>query len=110
MKNLILAAPLMGSALGAQKLQPVVGIHWTGGWSYSMEHELPSAELGILYSPKKSILTNAQLTGNLYYDFVPACSLPAGAPGSLMAQSYHKNLAVWDPLLLPSSAGCAESL
>lgn len=71
MKNLILAALLMGSALGAQKLQPVVGIHWTGGWSYEMEHELPSAELGILYSPKKSILTNVQLTGNFYYDFLP---------------------------------------
>lgn len=60
----------MGSALGAQKLQPVVGIHWTGGWSYDMEHELPSAELGILYSPKKSVITNVQLSGAFYYAFL----------------------------------------
>ena len=96
MKNLILAALLMGSALGAQKLQPVVGIHWTGGWSYDMEHELPSAELGILYSPKKSIITNVQLTGNLYYDFLAdtinnehSCYRVQGRPAREVAEFWN---------------------
>lgn len=37
----------------AQSLQPTIGLGWTGGLSYNMEHEVPSAKIGLLYSPKK---------------------------------------------------------
>ena len=55
----------------AQSLQPTIGLGWTGGFSYDMEHEVPSAKIGLLYSPKKSkIINNIELSGSYYYNFL----------------------------------------
>lgn len=72
MKTLIfLLIASLGFAQKA-KLQPQIGLHWTGGLSYDMEQELPSAQLGIVYTPKNAdlIMSNIGVNANLYYDFV----------------------------------------
>lgn len=72
MKTLILIL-LSTFAFGQKaKLQPQIGIHWTGGLSYDMEQELPSAQLGIVYTPKNAdlIMSNIGVNANFYYDVV----------------------------------------
>lgn len=61
------------SMISAQTLQPIVGIHWTGGLSYDMEHEIPSAKIGLLYSTLDStreLQTTLSISGNFYIDVV----------------------------------------
>ena len=69
MKALLLL--LCVGLFSAQSLQPTIGLGWTGGLSYEMEHEVPSAKIGLLYSPKKSkVITNLELSGSYYYNFL----------------------------------------
>ena len=70
MKTLIFL--LIAGLFPAQSLQPTIGLHWTGGLSYEMEHELPSAQIGLVYTPKKAnkLLSNIGVSGHYYYDFL----------------------------------------
>ena len=53
MKTLIF---LLIANLGlAQSLTPQFGIHWTGGMTYDNDHEAPSAQVGLIYTPKMKI-------------------------------------------------------
>ena len=56
----------------AQTLQPTIGVGWTGGLSYDMEQELPSAQVGIIYTSKVPdiIMNSVAINANYYYDFV----------------------------------------
>lgn len=77
MKKLILIALLMlSSSIAAQKksqLQPTIGIHWTGGIQYAMDHESPSLQAGFIFTPKKSELsiTDLKLSAEYYFDVIP---------------------------------------
>ena len=54
------------------KLQPTLGIHWTAGLDYDMEHELPSAQVGLVYTPKKAslVMSTVGVSAHYYYDFL----------------------------------------
>jgi len=70
MKTLIF---LLIANLGlAQSLTPQFGIHWTGGMTYDNDHEAPSAQVGIIYTPKTPdlIMSNIGINANYYYDFL----------------------------------------
>lgn len=71
MKHLTLILLLLTSSISAQFIQPTFGIGWTGGFSYDMEHEVPSAKIGLLYSPKNDkVITNLEVSGSYYYNFL----------------------------------------
>ena len=70
MKTLIF---LLIANLGlAQSLTPQFGIHWTGGMTYDNDHEAPSAQVGLIYTPKTPdlIMSNIGINANYYYDFL----------------------------------------
>ena len=46
MKNLITITALFISALVSAQVSPVVGVKYTGGLNYSLDHEYPSIEIG----------------------------------------------------------------
>ena len=54
------------------KLQPTIGIHWTGGFTYDNDVEMPSAQLGLIYTPKTPdlIMSNIGVNANYYYNFI----------------------------------------
>lgn len=56
----------------AQSLKPTLGIHWTGGTSYQNDVEMPSAQLGLIYTPKTPdlIMSNIGISANYYYNFL----------------------------------------
>lgn len=68
------AALLLTNLAFAQtaKLQLTAGIHYTGGLSYDMEHDMPSAQIGAVYTPKKALpfMHNVSVSGHYYYDFL----------------------------------------
>lgn len=70
MKNLILL--FFAGFLSAQSLQPTIGIHWTGGITYQNDVEMPSAQLGLIYTPKTPdlIMSNIGISANYYYNFI----------------------------------------
>ena len=73
MKTLILIL-ISTFAFGQKaKLQTTIGIHYTGGFQYDMEHEPMSAQLGLIYTLKNNKLpiSNIGISGNYYYDFIP---------------------------------------
>lgn len=63
MKTLIF---LLIANLGlAQSLTPQFGIHWTGGMTYDNDHEAPSAQVGLIYTPKTPDLIISNIGGLL---------------------------------------------
>lgn len=62
-----------------EAFQPVVGINYTGGFTYGMDHELFSGKVGMLYTlggtgkykEGKPLISSVELSGNFYYDFFP---------------------------------------
>ena len=46
MKNLITITLLFISALFSAQVSPVIGVKYTGGLNYSLDHEYPSVEIG----------------------------------------------------------------
>ena len=46
MKNLITITALFISALISAQVSPVVGLKYTGGLSFNLDHEYPSLEVG----------------------------------------------------------------
>lgn len=72
MKKLIFF--LIAGSLSAQRLQPIVGIHYTGGFTYGMDEQLFSAKTGLLYTfkeKKTNIINSIEVSGNIYYNFFP---------------------------------------
>ncbi|MEC5157077.1 hypothetical protein [Chryseobacterium sp. MP_3.2] len=71
MKNLILFLAVANLTF-AQSLKPTLGIHWTGGTTYKNDVEMPSAQLGLIYTPKTPdlIMSNIGISANYYYNFI----------------------------------------
>ena len=70
MKTLIF---LLIANLGlAQSLVPTIGLHWTAGTTYQNDHEMPSIQAGLIYTPKTPdlIMSNIGINANYYYDFL----------------------------------------
>ena len=71
--SLTAAFILFASLLSAQKLQPTIGAHYSGGFSYDMEQEPISLQVGLIYTPKTLdlIMSNIGINANYYYNFIP---------------------------------------
>ena len=74
---ILLALSIVGFS---QSLQPVLGINYTGGFTYKMDQELLSGKVGMLYTPKskKSFIKTVELSGNYYYNPLPKEPTPYG--------------------------------
>ena len=59
MKTLIFL--LIANLVLAQSLTPQFGIHWTGGMTYDNDHEAPSAQVGLIYTPKMKIQQDTRI-------------------------------------------------
>ncbi|UJF29905.1 hypothetical protein L0B70_00485 [Kaistella sp. 97-N-M2] len=70
---ILLALSIVGFS---QSFQPVLGINYTGGFTYKMDQELFSGKVGMLYTPKnkKSFVKTVELSGNYYYS--PLSKIP----------------------------------
>lgn len=71
MKKLkIITAVFIGSLLSAQ-VSPVIGVRYTGGLSYNLDHEYPSLEVGLyknLQDKNYKLLSGFYLTAEVLYD------------------------------------------
>lgn len=67
---ILLALSIVGFS---QSFQPVLGINYTGGFTYKMDQELFSGKVGMLYTPKnkKPLIKTVELSGNYYYSPLP---------------------------------------
>lgn len=62
---LLLILPFIALA----QLNPILGIKYTGGLSYDMEHEYPSAQIGIQYNFQESNFTDVSASFEYIYDY-----------------------------------------
>lgn len=64
---------LFAGLLSAQSLKPTIGVHYSGGLSYDMNHEPISLQTGLIYAPKTAnlIMSNIGVNFNLYKDPTP---------------------------------------
>ena len=71
MKNLITITAILISALVSAQVSPVVGVKYTGGLSYSLDHEYPSVEIGFyknLQDRDYKLITGYYATVEVLYD------------------------------------------
>ena len=71
MKNLITITALFISALVSAQVSPVVGVKYTGGLNYSLDHEYPSIEIGFyknLSDRDYKLITGYYATVEFLYD------------------------------------------
>ena len=95
MKTLIF---LLIANLGlAQSLTPQFGIHWTGGMTYDNDHEMPSAQVGLIYTPKTPdlIMSNIGINANYYYDFLNEIPSKNNTDFYVLRLQFAKEVAEW---------------
>lgn len=71
MKNLITITALFISALVSAQVSPVVGVKYTGGLNYALDHEYPSVEIGFyknLSDRDYKLITGYYATVEFLYD------------------------------------------
>lgn len=88
---------LCASLLSAQKLQPTIGIHWTGGATYKNDVEMPSAQLGLIYTPKTPdlIMSNIGVSANYYYNFINEIPEKNNTDFYVFRLQFAKQVAQW---------------
>lgn len=95
MKKLIFL--LIAGSLSAQTLRPTVGIHWTMGATYSNDVEFPSAQLGLVYTPKVPdlIMSNIGVNANYYYNFLNEIPEKNNSDLYVLKLQFAKEVAEW---------------
>ena len=95
MKTLILL--LASVMLSAQSLVPTIGLHWTGGTTYQNDHEMPSIQAGLIYTPKTPdlIMSNIGVNANYYYDFLNEVPEKNNTDFYVLKLQFAKNVAQW---------------
>lgn len=71
MKKINITTALFVSALVSAQVSPVVGVKYTGGLSYNLDHEYPSLEVGFyknLQDKNYKLLSGFYLTAEVLYD------------------------------------------
>ena len=81
----------------AQSLTPQIGLHWTGGTTYQNDHEMPSIQAGLIYTPKTPdlIMSNIGVNANYYYDFLNEVPEKNNTDFYVLKLQFAKNVAQW---------------
>lgn len=72
MKKLTIPFLLFSAFAFSQSLKPIIGVKWSGGISYDMEHEYFSGVAGIRYAPlnENFAFSEIDLSGEYIYDYL----------------------------------------
>lgn len=72
MKKITLFFLLFSTFLFSQSLKPIIGLKFSGGISYAMEHEYFSGVVGIRYAPlnENFAFNEIDLSGEYIYDYL----------------------------------------
>ena len=72
MKNLTLIFLLFSTLTFSQSLKPIIGVKFSGGISYDMDHEYFSGVAGIRYAPlnENFAFNEIDLSGEYIYDYL----------------------------------------
>ena len=94
MKTLFLLASVM---LSAQSLIPTIGVRWTGGATYENDVEMPSAQLGLIYTPETPdlIMSNIGVNANYYYNFINEIPEKNNTDFYVMRLQFAKQILEW---------------
>lgn len=72
MKNLTLIFLLFSTLAFSQSLKPIIGVKFTGGVSYDMDHEYFGGVVGVQYTPlnENFAFADVTLSGEYIYDYL----------------------------------------
>lgn len=72
MKKLTLIFMLLSGIVFSQSLKPIIGLKYTGGVSYDMDHEYFGGLLGVQYMPlnENFAFADVTLSGEYVYDYL----------------------------------------